>query len=55
MYFLATAVPKSKRHVDAITIFLHISTAKYKLVMVGGILSQDKPDEVASHLGIKFQ
>lgn len=55
MYFLATAVPKSNRHVDAITLLLHIDNVKSKLIMAGGVLNQSKPGEISSHMGIKFQ
>jgi hypothetical protein len=55
MYFLATAVPKSNRHVDAITLLLHVNNVNSKLVMTGGMLCQGKPGEVSSHLGMQFQ
>lgn len=55
MYFLATAVPKSNRHVDAITLLLHINNVNSNLVMTGGVLCQGKPGEVNSHLGMQFQ
>lgn len=55
MYFLATAIPKSNRHVDGITLLLYINNVKSKLVMTGGLLYQSKPGEVKSTLGIEFQ
>lgn len=55
MYFLATAIPKSNRLVDGITILLQINTTKSKLNMTGGILYQSHPSGVESTLGIEFQ
>jgi len=55
MYFLATAVPKSNRHVDGISFLLHIDNVKSKLIMTGAILVQGDPGKVESFEGMKFE
>lgn len=52
MYFLATAIPKSNRHIDGISFLLHIKNEKSKLLMQGGVLYESNSGEVESHIGI---
>lgn len=55
MYFLATAVPRSNRHVDAVSLLLYVNNVNSKLVMTGGVLYQGDPGEVCSQMGLRFQ
>ncbi|MDE1211861.1 hypothetical protein [Vibrio aestuarianus] len=55
MYFLATAVPKTSRQIDAISFLLHIDTNKGYLKMSGGVLNQGKPGEVKVNDGCTFK
>ncbi|EMF8902525.1 TPA: hypothetical protein NJ546_004597 [Vibrio parahaemolyticus] len=55
MYFLATAVPKTSRQIDAISFLLHIDTNQGHLQMSGGVLNQGKPGEVKVHDGCVFK
>ncbi|MGM8939735.1 hypothetical protein ACS8E2_13680 [Psychrobacter glaciei] len=55
MYFLATAVPKSNRHVDAITLLLYITNSKSQLIMTGGVTHKSSPGKVDCTLGVEFQ
>ena len=54
MYFLATAIPKSKRQIDALSLLLHVNNVKSQLIMSGSILSTGDPGCVESHDGVKF-
>ncbi len=55
MYFLATAVPKSNRLTDAITLLFYINNVKSKLIMNGGMLHQSTPGEIGSTMDVEFQ
>jgi len=54
MYFLGTAVPKSKRSTDGISLLLHVSNEESSLVMIGAILVQTKFGKVTVFEELKF-
>ena len=54
MFFLATAVPKSKRLIDASSFLLHIDYSNSKLIMTGGILYKSTPGQIKTYADMKF-
>lgn len=54
MYFVATAIPKSNRHVDAMSLLFHVNHIDSNLSMSGSILAKDTSSKVISTDGIKF-
>ncbi len=54
MYFLATAVPKSKRSTDGISLLVHVSNEESNLVMIGATIAQTKFGKVTVFEELKF-
>lgn len=54
MYFLATAVPKSKREIDGICFLLHLSNKNSNLVMTGSILAQGESGTILNFQELTF-
>jgi len=55
MYFLATAVPVSKRATDGVSFLLHVFNKNSKLSMGGSILAQSDYGTVKSYEKLKFE
>ncbi|TXD45158.1 hypothetical protein TR80_001710 [Xanthomonas campestris] len=54
-YFLACATPASNRHLDGISVLLHVQSKKDDLLMVGSVLCCDAPGAVMAVGPVTFK